>query len=724
MADEIMDAGQDNTDTGMSASGQPPTVDQQSQPPVQSPVGQNPQQPTIQVVAAHPKAHLFHSILETLGGGDKTQYSVDPQTGAMSATRVPQTSGQLGKTILAGALTGLFAGAGEHGPGSEGRSAAAGFQAASQQRQQQQAQAQNQAKDDFERQQQQKVRQAQIVKANMEAVRSAYALGKENDETKDKVISNHADDLKQWKDLGQIKDSSIPSSEMMQRGFDPSKYVAIPDGRIPVTKPDGSPAMDSSGVPISQLTYSVVDATGQAPLTQQKYDQFVKYGLQKPNGTGGGKIPDGATVSSAVLAQMNHKIDLIDQTQAEVDKVAGPGKVNLVDAIQKNPALLDAVEKYHNDGSSTEPDNQINNIQQKYPDQAGLLRNLFGKDSLQSYKENREARGKAEATRQEAQAREEVSSSSPKGKLQLKNELLTAQEKGLQIQKLQKDLSGSDLSKIDTTAEGLDGVKFNPADPNYRVNENIMQQLKTQDPGLEATVRAIGEGRELMTPQAQRTKDGQGILKAVNLAYPDYNAAKVESYHKGRQVGTSGTLGNKVNSFATAMDHLQRYYDNINNISATAGVGSIAAVLGNESAKALQTDRTALASEIASAYKGGVPSKEEIDKWEKSLSGGTAPAARNGAVETAKLLHGKFAEYANQYRNMIPGGLHDDQFQLMSNNAANAYQHVTGQPIGNTQPFSQGQQQKQVQQPVFAKNPQTGARVMSNDGGKTWQPTQ
>src|SRR5207245_8252557 len=101
------------------------------------------------------------------------------------------------------------------------------------------------------------------------------------------------------------------------------------------------------------------------------------------------------------------------------------------------------------------------------------------------------------------------------------------------------------------------------------------------------------------------------------------------------------------------MDHLQRYYDNINNISATAGVGSIAAVLGSETAKALQTDRTALASEIASAYKGGVPSKEEIEKWEKSLSGGTAAAARNGAVETAKLLHGKFSEYSNQYRNMI-----------------------------------------------------------------------
>jgi hypothetical protein len=680
--------------------------------------GNVPQQPPIQVVAAHPKASLFHGLLNALGGGDKTQYSVDPQTGSMSVTRVPQTAGQLSKSIIAGALTGLFAGAGERGPGSEGRSAAAGFQAVQQQRQMQQAQAQQNATQDYERQEQTKVRKAQILKANYDAMKSAYALGKEDDEQKDKIVSNHADDLAQWENTGAIKDKNIPSDQLLKKGYDPSKYIAVPDGKVSAFKPDGSRATDSNGVPLSQLTYSVIDGTTQVPLNQDKYNKMIQYGLQKPGASK--NIPEGATISSAVLAQMNHRMDLIDQTQHEIDTAIGPGKVNIIDKIKENPGYLQAIEAFHNDGSSTEVDNQINNLQAQNPKAAGLMRSLVGKDNLESLKEKREARAKAEATKQETEQRLAAEHATPEGQQKLKNEQLTQIEKQLQIQKLQKE-GGIDLSKINTTAEGLEGTNFNPQDPNYRVNQGIIQQIQAQDPGLAASVRAIGEGREIMTPQAQRTKDGQSVMKAVNLAYPDYNAAKVESYHKGRQVGTSGTLGNKVNSFATAMDHLQRYYDNINNISATAGVGSIAAVLGNESAKALQTDRTALASEIASAYKGGVPSKEEIDKWEKSLSGGTAMAAKNGAVETAKLLHGKFSEYSNQYRNMIPGGLKDDNFQLMSNTAANAYEHVTGQKIGNTQPFTQGQNTPQTQ-PIYAKNPQTNARVVSNDGGKTWQP--
>jgi len=151
------------------------------------------------------------------------------------------------------------------------------------------------------------------------------------------------------------------------------------------------------------------------------------------------------------------------------------------------------------------------------------------------------------------------------------------------------------------------------------------------------------------------------------------------------------------------MDHLQRYYDNINAVSTVPGVNTIASILGNEKAKGFETDKHALASEIASAYKGGgVPSEKEIEKWTDSLGGITPAQAKNGAIETAKLLHGKFSEYANQFRNMIPGGLRDDNFQLMSDKAAKAYEHVTGIKIGSTQPLTQGQNLPQ------GGNPQTG----------------
>jgi hypothetical protein len=697
------DAG-NTIDAGPSTSGQSPVPVQPAPVAQPAPVQAQPA-PQVQVPPAVPphaqKASMLHDIAEVLAGGPTYKTTINAETGAATREKVPVSGKHLGLAIALEALGGAIGGLKERGPNAAGQAAANQFAVGQQQAQQrQQAQAQ-QANEDFERVQKQKVRQQQTLAANMEAMRTAYAVGKEDEESKQKAVDNHSSELESWKNNGAIEDSKVPSNELMKRGFDPSKYIAVPDGTVPVIGQDGQQAKDANGVPLTQLTYSVVDGTTQAPLTQQTFDKFQSYGLQKQSRDKDGKpiqIPEGATISSATLAQMNHKVDMIDQTQREVDEIAGAGKIDIKQKIKENPALINAIEAFHNDAASDSPDVQLKNLQAKNPNAAALMASVFGK-SMEEMKADRAAKESAEKVKQDAQVRAEVEAGTPKGQQQLKNEKLTQQEKELQILKLKKE-GGVDLSKINTTAEGLEGVRFNPQDPNYKVNQGVLQQLDQQDAGLAATVRALGEGREIMTPQAQRTKDGQAIMNAVNLAYPNYNAAKVETYHKGRQVGTGGTLGNKVNSFATAMDHLQRYYDNISAISATGGVSSIAALLGNEKAKALQTDRTALASEIASAYKGGVPSKEEIDKWENSLSGGTPMAARNGAVETAKLLHGKFSEYANQYRNMIPGGLRDDNFQLMSNTAANAYQHVTGQPIGNTQPFTQGQQTPQQQQKV------------------------
>jgi hypothetical protein len=679
--------------------GRPPIAGPQPPAPPADVTTMNGRPPVADPLANHPavqKASVLHRVAETLAGGPKVITTYDPMTGEATRTKKPLTT----KEIMVGALANILGTIGN---------AAEGFSAGLQHRTPRPAQplptqaaAQREAQqseEDFNRAQNMRVRQAKVMTANLEAMRTAYALGKENDDAKDSVVANHAGDLENWARAGAVEASNVPSDELLKKGFDKTKYVAIPDGRVPVFNSDGTRVTDENGVPLSQLTYSVVDGTTQAPLSQDKYDQLAKYGLMQART--GFKLPDGASISSAQLALMNHKLDLIQQTQRELDEVhdaVGGEKVDLAAQIKKNPQLLSAIEKFHNDGTSTEPDNQVASIAGKYPQAAGLMRELFGNQNLEKFKENRLARTKAEATKQEEEAREKAKAATPLGQAQL-------QEAQLRVQELQKKLAdsgGIDMSKIQTNV--LDGVTPVP-DPHYRVNNDVLTAINDKDPGMAASVKAIGEARELMTPQAQRTKDGQAIMKYVNLAYPDYNAAKVDSYFKGRQTGTSGTLGNKVNSFATAMDHLQRYYDNINAISATAGVGTIAAMLGNEKAKAFETDKTALASEIATAYKQGVPSKEEIDKWEKSLGGGTAAASKNGAVETAKLLHGKFSEYANQFRNMIPGGLRDDNFQLMSDNAAKAYQHVTGIKIGSTQPLTQGQNQPQG-------NPETRQRMV------------
>ena len=69
----------------------------------------------------------------------------------------------------------------------------------------------------------------------MDGHEDGVALGKENDEAKDSVIANHADDLSQWEKAGAVEACIFLRTGIdVRRDFDKTKYVAIPDGRVPV----------------------------------------------------------------------------------------------------------------------------------------------------------------------------------------------------------------------------------------------------------------------------------------------------------------------------------------------------------------------------------------------------------------------------------------------------------------------------------------------------------
>jgi hypothetical protein len=374
----------------------PPAGATQNQPPQQN---QAPPTPTPDQVQAakdaalqnHPAvqhASVLHKVAETLAGGPRTITTFDPQTGE----RIEKTQPLTNKQILAGALANILGGisqvAGGFSAGMQGRPAPPPQPLPTQAAAQQQAQ---QSEQDWNRAQNLRVRQATIMHSNLEALRLSYALRHEEDSSLDQIITNHKDDLDNWNKSGAVEGSNIPSSELLQKGFDKSKYVAIPDGRTPVYDKDGQRVTSKDGTPVSELTYSVVDATTQAPLSQDKYDQLARYGLMQTKE--GFKLPEGATISSAQLALMNHKIGLIQQTQRELDEVhdaVGAPKVDLAAEIRKNKGVLSALEAFHN-GSATEdnPAQQIaalgasNNPKAK--NAVGIITNLFGSDNLAKF---------------------------------------------------------------------------------------------------------------------------------------------------------------------------------------------------------------------------------------------------------------------------------------------------------------------------------------------------
>ncbi len=364
----------------------PPDATQNQAPPPPTP--EQVQQAKDAAIANHPAvehASVLRKVAETLAGGPriKTTYNEDG-----SVTRDPQPL--TGKQIITGALANILGGisqvAGGALAGHQGRPVPPPQPLPTQVAQQQRDQMSD---EDYNRSQTQKLRQAKVMTANLEAMRLSYSIRHEEDASLDQVIGNHKDELTNWQKSGSVESSNIPSSEILQKGFDKSKYLAIPDGRVPVyDKTTGQRVISKEGTPVSELTYSLVDGTTQAPLTQDKYEQLAKYGLMSAKE--GFKLPEGATISSAQLALMNNKLGLIVQTQRELDEVhdaVGGEKVDLASQIKKNPKILSALEMFHNDGTtSSDPAQQLINLRASNNPKAqgavGQMISLFGQQSL------------------------------------------------------------------------------------------------------------------------------------------------------------------------------------------------------------------------------------------------------------------------------------------------------------------------------------------------------
>jgi hypothetical protein len=555
--DQVQPTTSDSTETQVtpaevqSSTGDQPSPQNGQAPPDTSnlPVsGQTPIQPPQPADPrdSHPavqQAGIMRRIGETIAGGPRIKTTIDPNTGVVTREKQPLDT----KDILVGALANILGGFGQVASNASarqaGRSPAPIQPLPTQVAQQKQAQ---QSQADFEQEQQTKIQKAKVLQANMEAMRSAYAAGKEDDEAKDSIVSNHSDDLENWKNSGAVEASNIPSNELMQKGFDKTKYVAIPDGKVPVFGPNGQRATDNNGVPLSQLTYSVVDGTTQTPLTQAKYNQLAKYGLMSAKQ--GFNLPEGATITSASLALMNHKLDLIQQTQRELDDVhdqVGGDKVDLAEQIKKNPQVLSAIEKFHNDAASADPNDQIKSIQKNHPQAAGIMSELFGQENLEKLSNQKAA------------------------------DLAKAKEKGVTEGRLEAEGDKMDDNKA---ASILSDPKSTPQDKQraqdfLKIKANtkftdkeqeINAQRAIEDKDLSTAAKNIVSGnlaqiRDLVSFRGdQKTRVYNMIAdeaKAQGKDPKDYSPAKLEAKTKVLNDFSDGKAADSIVSFNTFLGH-------------------------------------------------------------------------------------------------------------------------------------------------------------------------
>jgi hypothetical protein len=219
---------------------------------------------------------------------------------------------------------------------------------------------------------------------------------------------------------------------------------------------------------------------------------------------------------------------------------------------------------------------------------------------------------------------------------------------------------------------------------NTKTGPEYLASLSKENPAMGATVKQIIEGRGAPPPAGARGAASQRLLGAVNLADGNYDASKYPSYLKAREKFTSGKQGDAVNALNTVEHHLARMYDHANSAFTSGGVtGAITGFFGDKDVQALDSDATALASELAKAYAGGQISEGEKNDWEAKLNikspGMTTGKLITRIKEIDGLLEGKQRANQDEWNSAAPSPKLAESLSMISSQAAADRAHLRGE---------------------------------------------
>jgi hypothetical protein len=192
-------------------------------------------------------------------------------------------------------------------------------------------------------------------------------------------------------------------------------------------------------------------------------------------------------------------------------------------------------------------------------------------------------------------------------------------------------------------------------------------------------LKAVHEGRQGLSERQLGTKDGKILSEQLNAAYPDFDATKYPAYNKMRTSMTSGPISVGVNRFNTALQHLATMDSHVSAWSTIPGLKSVDALVGGDAAN-LEADRTAVKSELAAAYKGGVASQGEVNDWAEMLDVASPFELKTKIKELGKLLQGKLNSYQNQWDNGAPRDV-VSPIRIISPEGRAAYKKITGETL-------------------------------------------
>lgn len=550
-------------------------------------------------------SHSFAgSILAAVAGRQPTKYIVDSTGKTVPDPSQPQAStGDKLRSIASSALQGLAAGA-QVGP-QKSRAAAlaaglgAGAEAKTKSDEQKDDKSRKVAGEDYERQQQQILRQHDIAKGNMANLATMQHINQEE--------LDH--DPQRQANLSIAKaaeDSGIPvkylteSEAQAQYKQDPktliAEHILLPAGNKPVLDGEGNPTYDENGTPKMEGQLIAINGMHDGNFTPPSsfIEDAKKYG--KLSGV------------------------------SDVDSLSADQPMSMENFTRLHTAVLEG-KKLEMSGWA-KPEQVFGGSDGKTPMQrntaTGELR-AYPKGVIPNIK-NEPAESDATVDEKDAQAQ--------------------AAKAGIPLKAAETNKANSGAAKDRAETDKLN--KDAKADAGISANSELHGDayLKTLDQGSAGVIRAIGEGRETRSARQLQDKNGEPTILAKQLhqAYPDFDITKASAYGNVRKDFTSGNTSRALTSYGTAMSHMRNMYDN-------TGPNSYSP--GTDEYKRYNQDVTYVATEVAKALNPqGSPGEKQIQEQEDALRSVTN---RKAALENAEaILTGKMPEIKQRWQNAQP----------------------------------------------------------------------
>lgn len=664
------------------------------------------------------RAGILHTIAETLAGGPRYQLTPNDD-GTLTRTRVPLSKGDLAMALAMEAISGSLAGLAQRGPGAGGAAAEAGFQQVSQQRQQADQEAQQQAQQDATNKANALVRQGQVYEQNSRVILNTAQAERYGIESLKDAVNQNAQLLSDYEDAGAILAHNVPQDTLREKlangEYSPVREIAVPDG---FTSINGK----------YEQTFSIVaDPRAKVPVTQEQAQAYGNAGVQGwlSFANGKTKIPDGFTVPGTMIANANQQMQAISLMKSDYTSVVDalsqssdknnrelaksiPSVQSLLSDPNNGPAFQGALLKFQKYVSYSDmhgqdfyqsltqmsmpskpsPQNPKQYVRNPDAPAAQTIAGAFGNGDpqkgwaiLKAYHDETTPETVTSETQAESVLADPNASS--RARVQARNFLsLSAQQKAVEAgaeERAKKAVTGADasgmsdpsLSKYISPANiGADGV-----------NHAFLNGMQQKNPERAALIQSIGQGRTLMSKYGLNRKDGQALAADVNAAFPNFDQNKVEQYESAiKDFAPGGKSGKNLIAANTALTHLQRSFDNVGLLTSTPGLSAVGSWLGVKGAGAYKADVNALASEIATAYKGGVPDKEEVSRWYNAFTAVNPNTVRNAYAEAATLLLNRVSEMHDRWDDSVPSSFVAPT-QFVTDSAAQSFKHVTGQDV-------------------------------------------